>query len=42
MVWRRSGNRAIAEIVISRFIEPIRIKKYPIEAEDIEEKRHKP
>ncbi len=41
-MWRRSGNRAIAGIVISRFIEPIRIKKYPIEAEDIEEIRHKP
>jgi hypothetical protein len=42
VVWRRSGNRAIAEIVISLFIELIMIKTYPIEAEDIEEKRHKP
>lgn len=42
MVWRRGGNRAIAEIVISLFIEPIRIKKYPIEAEDIEQKRFQP
>jgi len=42
VVWRRSSNRAIAEIVISLFIELIMIKTYPIEAEDIEEKRHKP
>ncbi len=42
MVWCGGGNSAIAEIVISLFIELIMIKKYPIEAEDIEEKRHKP
>ena len=42
MVWRGGGNSAIAEIVISLFIELIMIKRYPIEAEDIEKNRHKP